>query len=261
MDDVVAQQNPQVPQTPQNKKSALYTVFKYVTIGTGIVGIGVLIALGGYLFATSQQKKSENIQVSPTPIVQATPTPVASAFPMASPSITSTQVAGQKLYTNPGFGISFLFASESNGEKYDVKEDGNKIYVYNTKYPYTQGQYLEVFQKSETDNLTSAIEKEFLKGISSTDCFVKKGNTDTMASYPSTFEVKTLGFPVDQNSDIPSFAQENKCPKGYAQTNGISYFLGDSVHPKIFIFLSIGQYAIPSAPNSDITWQDTIKFL
>jgi hypothetical protein len=36
---------------PQKSSSVLATIFKYVAIGTGIVGIGFLIAIAGFLLA------------------------------------------------------------------------------------------------------------------------------------------------------------------------------------------------------------------
>lgn len=260
MDDVVAQQNPPQEVSPVKSSNTLLTVFKYVAIGTGILGIGFLIALGGYLYATSQQKKSQILQPSPSPVVQNSMTPTPTSTPVATPFIIDAG-AGQRRYTNPQFGITFIFPTNFNGGAIGVKEDGNKIYVYDTKYDYKQGQYVEVFQKLSEDSLTAALQKEFLAGISPADCFVKDGKPDLQADFPSNYEVKTLGYPVNPNSDLPSFAQPNKCPANYAETNGISYFLGDTKHTKIFLFFSIGQYAFPIDTNTNKSWQDTIEFL
>ncbi len=253
MDDVSAQQSPG-SQIPPKNSNTLFAVFKYVTIGTGILGIGFLIALGGYLFAANNRK--EIIQ-APTPVAVETPAPVATQTPVASPSVEDTNVPNQKRYINPGLGISFIFPSKAGQDTIDVKEAGNKIYVYNTKYPYTRGQYVEVFQKSTQDSLTKALQKQFLANISPNDCFVKDSKA---ANYSSSYEVKILGYPVDQNSDIPSFAQPNKCPSPYAEANGIAYFLGNTNHPKIFLFLSIGQYIFPLDAQGTKSWQDTIEF-
>jgi hypothetical protein len=53
---------------------SLVVVFKYVVIGTGIIGIGFLIALGGYLLAQKniQQKKSVS---PPTTIIRQSASP------------------------------------------------------------------------------------------------------------------------------------------------------------------------------------------
>jgi hypothetical protein len=248
---------------PKPKQSSLYMVFKYVSIGTGILGIGFLIALGGFLLAQGNIQKTKNIDnaaqaQNSTAIVSPTTTP--SVKDLAS-TIVDTQIPGQKLYASPRLGISFTFFDKSNGESIDAKEVGNKIYVYFAKYPYTQGQYVEVFDKNSSDALDQAIKKQILVNISSSDCFVKNGNADKAAKFPSTFEVKTLGFPVDPNSDLPAFAQSNKCPIPYAEANGISYFLGDTSHPLKFLFFSIGQFGIGADATGVVTWQDTIKFL
>lgn len=247
--------------TPKPSSSgSLATIFKYIGIGTGILGIGVLIAVGGFLLG-QKNNQQKALTSSPTPIVRQTAVPslTPTAAPIASPSIIDTGVANQKRYTNPKVGISFIFSTNSLGMPFDVKEQGNKIYVYDTKYPYTQGQYVEVFQKSPQDTLSQAIQKQFLTNISANDCFVKDLKLNSY--YPVSFEEKTLSFPADPSSDLPSFAQPNKCPTPYAESNGISYFLGDTKHPNIFLFLSIGQQGFPIEENGQKMWQDTIEFL
>ena len=246
--------------TQKPKQGSLYTVFKYVSIGTGILGIGFLIALGGFLLAQNNQKTKTSEAV----IQNQTSTPVA-VTPLVkdlTSTIADTGVASQKLYTNPKVGISFKFSTLPFGDDVmDVKEVGNKIYYYDTKYVYTQGQYIEVFQKDSTDTLDIAIQKQFLGNISPKDCFVKDAGANIQANFPSSYVLKIIGFPVDQNSDTPAFAQSNKCPTPYTESNGIAYFLGDTKHPKTFLFLSIGQQSFPVEKNSRTGWQDTIKFL
>ena len=246
-----------VSQKPTSSGS-LFTVFKYVAIGTGILGIGFLIAVGGFLLG-QKNNISQKVVLTPTPVLEKTITPT--QVPVAEPSVQDTAILNQKRYTNPQAGISFIFPAKFAGETLDVKESGDKIYVYDTKYPYTQGQYLEVFQKNPADTLEQAIQKQFLANISPKDCFVKDEKPDQGANFPVNYQVKTLGYPVDPNSELPFFAQPNKCPVPYAQTNGMLYFLGDTKHPKIFLFFSIGQQNFPIAENSQISWQDTIEFL
>jgi hypothetical protein len=49
--------------TPQKTSSTLATIFRYVAIGTGIAGIGILVAVGGFLLGqrndVSQKQTSE----------------------------------------------------------------------------------------------------------------------------------------------------------------------------------------------------------
>jgi hypothetical protein len=245
----------QVSGPAPKSSSVLSVIFKYVTIGTGIVGIGILVAVAGFLLG---QKNDVSPKQTAAP-VQAT---VATITPVQEPFTQDTGVANQKRYTNPKVGISFVFSTSAFGDDMlDIKEVGNKIYMYDTKYPYTQGQYIEVFQKDATQTLDEAIQKQFLSGISPKDCFVKETKADSYSGYSASFVFRTIGYPIDENSDAPYFAQANKCPEPYTATNGLAYFLGDSKHPNTYLFVSIGQYAIPIAENSKVTWQDTIEFL
>lgn len=257
MDKEPVAQVPSIPSAQKPNSSTLATIFKYVAIGTGIVGIGVLVAVGGFLLG----QKNDVLQKPAKVAVQAvtttiTPTPVQEA------SITDTGVANQKRYTNPKVGISFVFSTSAFGDDtLDIKEVGNKIYMYDTKYPYTQGQYIEIFQKDAADTLDQTIQKQFLTNISPKDCFVKDTKPDNYTGYPASYVFKTIGFPVDENSDVPMFAQANKCPVPYTESDGVAYFLGDTKHPKMFLFVSIGQQGFPIEKNSQTMWQDTIQFL
>jgi hypothetical protein len=255
----VAQASASAPlDNPKSSSNILAIIFKYVAIGTGIAGIGILMAVGGFLLGQRNNVSKKQV-AAPTPTVVVTQVPTQT--PNLESSIKDTDIAGQKRYSNPRFGISFIFPTTVEGESVDIKESGNKIYVYNTKSPYTQGQYIEVFQKDVTQTLDGAIQKQFLSGISPKDCFVKETKADSYLGYPVSFVFRTIGYPINENSDVPYFAQANKCPEPYTATNGLAYFLGDTKHPKAYLFFSIGQYAIPIAENSKVTWQDTIKFL
>lgn len=228
--------------------------------------LALIIFIGGYLFAQKGNLKKE-IMPTPSqsaqtvsPTVMPTITQVTSS-PTLTSKIEENGKPNQKIYTNYKYGFKFIFPTQLGEEVIDLKEISNKIYVYNTKYPYTQGQYIEIFEKSESDTLDQAIQKQLLTNISPKDCFVKDAKPDSSAAFPSSYQVKTLSYPVDENSDVPVFAQTNKCPSPYAATNGLSYFLGDSNHPKAYLFFSIGQYAITIESQSSKPWQDTIEFL
>jgi len=245
---------------PQKRSSGtLATIFKYFALGTGIAGIGVLVAVGGFLLG---QKNDSTQKQAAAPVQTAAVTATITPALATETSITDTGVANQKRYTNPKVGISFVFSTSAFGDDtLDIKEVGNKIYMYDTKYPYTQGQYIEIFQKDAADTLDQTIQKQFLTNISPKDCFVKDTKPDNYTGYPASYVFKTIGFPVDENSDVPMFAQANKCPVPYTESDGVAYFLGDTKHPKMFLFVSIGQQGFPIEKNSQTMWQDTIQFL
>ena len=215
----------------------------------------LILLIGSVIYV---YRRISAVTTSQPTIITAIPSPIPTG---AQPSIVDTSVPGQKRYTNPEWGLTFLFPTVSNGETFDIKQDGNKIYVYNTKYPYTQGQYLQYFPKNSSESLTQALQNQLLTGISPSDCFVKATQADKEANFPPSSEIKTLGFPVDENSDIPAFAQTNKCPQPYAETNGLSYFLANTTHPQLFLFFSIGQYGIEVDSQTHQGWQDTIQFI
>jgi len=241
----------------QKSPSVLVTIFKYLAVGTGILGVGILVAVVGFLLGQRNDVSPKQASVPvQTTVVTVTPTQTQEPFTQ------DTGVANQKRYTNPKIGISFIFSTSAFGQDtLDVKEVGNRIYMYDTKYVYTQGQYIEVFQKDAGDTLDQAILKQFLTNISSKDCFVKDTKPDKYANFPASYVFKTIAYPVDQNSDVPMFAQSNKCPEPYTETNGIAYFLEDTKHPNTFLFFSIGQQGFPVEKNSQTMWQDTIEFL
>lgn len=253
---------PSINPAPAKKRS--YAI-PFIIIG--IVLLVILFFAGGYLYSNS--KKSPVLTgASPTPtLTQTQNTAVSPTTIQASPTAsTSSEIvsagAGQKKYVNNTYGFSFIFPTTMlQNEPVDVKEVGNKIYVYNTKYPYTQGQYIEIFTKTPTDTLDQAIQKQLLVNIPAKDCFVAPASADKESNFPANFEVRTLKYPVDEKSDVPAFAQTNKCPEPYATTNGLSYFLGDTKHPKVFLFFSIGQFGIEVSTPKKEGWQDTIEFL
>lgn len=235
---------------------------KYLIMAAVILSAGFAFAIIGYSLGRDNKQKQTVILTTPT-ILQNTesPTVTSTAAVDLRSSVKDTGVVNQKKYTNPGYKISFIFPSKVEDGAVDVKELGNKIYVYNTKYSYASGQYVEVFTKTAGDSLEQAIQNKFLANIPVKDCFVKEAKPDSGANFPSNFLVKTIGFPIDQNSEVPSFEQSSNCPSPYTESNGLSYFLMDVKHPGIFLFFSIGQYAFYIDNKSNKTWQDTIEFL
>lgn len=216
----------------------------------------------------------------PVPLSPATPAPSVSpvATPASSPAVAATPIAtpvasptsvpstpGSNLFTSPEFGISFNYTDKNtgiNGSKIQVKQIGNKIYVYSTSGKPEEGQYLEMFSKDKNDSLVAAVKSKILAGYSLSDCLVKTAQSPVGGQgYPAGYELAEISVPTGPNDDLGTISEKaNKCPEKYVTTNGISYFLTDINHPNKFIFLSIGQYGIDSG-ISDKLWQYTIKFL
>lgn len=186
-----------------------------------------------------------------------------------SPTVTTTSTKAAKkansngnTYTSEALGIEFDYASYLDAEKTVktlIKEEGNKIYVYaSTLQQPSQGQFIEVFSKDKSDDLTSAIEKKFLSGISKKDCFVEVRTNNTN---PNMVEA-SISYPWSDKNE-PKFMFGEKCPEDYKETNGVRYFEMDTNHPTTFIFLSIGQQPGPTSsdlPNSQ-EWFKSIRFL
>lgn len=213
-----------------------------------------VIALGGaYYFGQKQ--------TTPAPVIpQILPTKPAPTTP-ATPAAQTPSDPNVKTFSSAELGISFNYLEMQNGEKFADKVVGNKVYVYQTKFPVEQGQYVEVFSKDKADDLKTAIEKKFLVNYSKTDCFVTVGkNPVAKQVVPATFIFAQITVPVSPSDGMEELsAKWEKCPSPYTATNGIVYFLMDTLHPGKFVFLSIGQYAIDAGPN--LPWQSTLKFL
>lgn len=211
------------------------------------------------LYITSDQNVISKKVLTKIPIE---PTMFPSTIPSLAPTVsvsTPTLPEDKKLFSNSQLGISFVIPlGDSNMA--GIKVVGNKVYVYDTKYPYDQGQYLEVFKKSSIDTLEQAIQKRLLVNIFPDECFVKDFEL-AKSRYPITYQLKTLGYKTDPASELPPWAQDNKCPGSYEESNGLSYFLADSLHPDIFLFVSIGQYGLSIEKGGSVLWQDTILFL
>lgn len=234
----------------------------------------VLVIIGGvsYFLGAKSENKAPVTTPEPTPkllVISPLPSPTPSApLPTFRPPSTSSPSPvvqntpsnpNIKTYTSNNLKVSFDYSLKQTGISSAplIKELGNKIYIYQEGTKAEDGQYIEIFNKSASDSIETAIQKQFLTGISDKDCFVE--NTTSKYKYPSPYQVREISYPVDQNSEIPIFMQGEKCPQTYTQSNGISFFLYNPNHPTIYAFLSIGQYGI-SADQGKM-WQDTISFL
>lgn len=166
-------------------------------------------------------------------------------------------------FTSASLGITFNYASQPiNNEAVLVKELGNKVYVYGTRTKdFTRGQWLEAFPKDRSDTLVEAVKKRFLSNYSPSDCFAIPYTTKFIPNhYPTSFQIAIIDVPRTSNEGFP-IAAWAKCPEPYVTENGVSYFLMDQNIPDKFIYLSIGQYGIPSGISPTLMWEDTIKFI
>lgn len=225
-----------------------------------ILGIGA----GAYSFAKSPGQKIPPAPPS-VPVPPPIATPATTPTPSPLPSPTSIPAGpNSNLFTSPGLGISFNYTSkkQDNGSMIEVKQIGNKVFVYFSTVKAETGQYLEMFSKDKNDSLIDATKKKILTGYSLNDCLVKTiTKTFTGQTHPANFELVQISVPVAPNDDLINFSEKaKKCSTAYTALGGLSYFLSDPSHPDKFIFLSIGQYGIDSGV-SDKLWQTTIKFL
>ncbi|MGE5298067.1 MAG: hypothetical protein ACM3KM_02805 [Acidobacteriaceae bacterium] len=166
---------------------------------------------------------------------------------------------GVKTYTSEKLGVKFNYL-EKHGNP--ILEETGRIFVGGLS-----GQWVQEFAKDPNDSLKLAIEQKFLKGISSADCYVVtwKGGDEDWEGYSKDFEFGTILYPIDTENPEKAWFDNNKCPKIYRATNGISYFLMDKKHPSKYFFFSIGQYAIFAEPDrpggGEKVWQQTFQVI
>lgn len=264
MDNQIVEQNEGQENLPSNKPNLLVIALVFLTF----LLVVLLASIASYMFGASNKVDQKPNPEIPTPlptVIEDVEEPARTFEPFIdedetpSPIPTSIGNPNLKTFTSQSLKVSFDYLEVIPAYpdlKVKVETAGNKIYVY-TGTKAEEGQSAEVFKKDKNDTLEQAIRKQFLNGISEKDCFIE--DLTSNYKYPAGYKVVDIGFPYDKNSDIPMFAQENKCPQGYTRSNGIAYFLGDSNHPEIYLYLSIGQYGI-NADNNKM-WQDTIRFL
>jgi hypothetical protein len=176
---------------------------------------------------------------------------------------------GTRKFTSNDLGVTFTYQSKAaDNVVITVTEIGNKIYVHGTKEAPTSGQSIEVFDKDSKVSIKQAIEQTFLKGISPQDCFVDIFDPKFNPGHPSSEINAGIGYPdPDPNNDTPAFAEPNKCPDEYEETNGIYYFMTDTNYPDRFFFVSIGQYSITSdglpvqADGSSYNWTNSLRVI
>ncbi|HYD91798.1 MAG TPA: hypothetical protein VEA37_09970 [Flavobacterium sp.] len=159
-----------------------------------------------------------------------------------------------KTYTSNDLGITFNYL-DTEAQPVKVARDGDRVYIAAGDQNIKKGQWVQVYKKDQNLTLAEAIQKDFLKEYSSVDCYVQIGDNSGM---PSNYVVAHISYPHDAGSNEPWWTNNN-CPKDYAETNGIRYFLHDKNYPDKYFFFSIGQYAIPG--NETKTWQETFQVI
>lgn len=202
--------------------------------------IVVVIAVAG-LYLYSRYNSSDTAYTTVSPSAYSTPTESPSASPSASLSPTA--------FTSQALGISFMYSKTQPGTtaQFTATLSGTKVYVHDASKTMTSGQSVEVFTKTASEALETAVKKHV---TIPTGCIVKS-TSDLRSDYPATYQVVVIE-PIS-----PNVASPVVCPR--SNLGGLAYFVMDSKHPKQFAFLSIGQYAIMADVN--IPWQNTVKFL
>jgi|GEM_PF-579122 len=164
-------------------------------------------------------------------------------------------------FTDPALRISFNYLRQDNGTQFDVKQAGDKVYLYMTTLPPEQGQWLQVYQKPPDQTLEDAIRQQVLKGYSAQDCLVVKAqDPNTGSPTPPGQVFASIDLPRSADDTMEALqAKAAKCPQPYAAIGGLAYFMEDTAHPDRFVFFSIGQYYVPGGNGQP--WQTTVRIL
>lgn len=177
-----------------------------------------------------------------------------------------------KTFTSPDLGISFQYQTGAVDTPVNVKQIGNKIYLYvnyTSQDNPTKGKYVEVLTKDSNESLTDAIKKQFLQNYSLEDCPIVTANLDKRTIDKSN-EYLQITIPGALNSstsmkEIQTEAKRCPSPYTYDAHTGIVYFMADPKHPDKFAFFKLGQDNFrgePIRPNGTAkSWDMTLKFL
>lgn len=260
-----------VQMSPPKKTIPLIIVFTIAILF--IAGFSYYFGTNNYKLSLEKKSDGQKAgEISPSPVPNASPTQSINNNPTASPSSAPVTrkvtgnlpvIPGSTVFTSETLGIRFRHAdmiTETNPQAaVYTSEVGNKVYVYLLNTKPEDGQYVEVLKKDKQDTLEQAITKQFLKGIASTDCYVK---TETDKNLPANFTKAVIAYPIPTDSDQPYFTYGEKCPDHYTAKGGIAYFLYDNKFPEKLLFFSIGQYGIDAEKSKpDSSWQDTIEIV
>ncbi|HEX5429598.1 MAG TPA: hypothetical protein VFX17_00785 [Patescibacteria group bacterium] len=228
-----------------------------------IILVVVLLAVGYFLLPYVK-----NYPKHPTPSSQTSSTSGTNSSSSNSSSSTSSS-NGIQTFTSSNLGVSFQYNPDQDGDgtaDTTAAESGDKVYVYYTASPMEQGQWVEKFTKDPSMSLADAIQKQFLSGVSSTDCFVADMDSfytqygAQAPASPQNFERDIIAYPFPTDPNQPFDANASKCPATYSlSSSGLSYFAMDKNHPDQYYFFNIGQYAITADTQGQLAWQDTFE--
>jgi len=200
---------------------------------------------------------------------QNTPPPTSTSSQKPVPHVT---------YTSNNLGVRFTYPIQVGGVlKYFTREIGNRIYLYdnydkvsfNQPFSGTDADFLksiapgafsvEVFTKDPQQSLADAIKQQFLSKYPGTDCFVHTTSNGQLRLDESQ-QTAVIDFPHHSTLTHEQLsASVAKCPN-YVTAYGASYFMMDPKHPGKLLFVTIGQYNIPSGDGGG-TWDRTIAVL
>lgn len=193
---------------------------------------------------------------------------------------SDSQPFSYQTITSKKLGVTFSLANlewsstDKSKPRYEVKtlEVDNKLYVYTDDGLSTPegGQSLEVFDKDPQVSLLETIKKDFLTGVSPTECWVAEYSdqyNDNNAGNPALkWQRATILFKAPDDADW-SYSNPN-CPQKYTAYNGISFFFMDPTYPDRYYFLNIGQSVIYSTDDDNdndysdvIPWNYTLKII
>lgn len=190
----------------------------------------------------------KSMAISATSVVMTKQTTTVLSSPTLTPS-THTFVSAD-------LGISFQYLV-AQGSDLQVKEIGDKVYVYPRGSDPLTGKYVEVFSKSANMTLIQAIQEKFLSNIASRNCTVKVG---------SNLSPSNPKYQYARISIMNTTSKIYPCPPVYTEqwSNGIDFFVMDPNHPTKYAFFSLGQDSIlatyPTPGVTPMTWDDTLTF-
>jgi hypothetical protein len=183
---------------------------------------------------------------------------------------TNNQPVAVATFTSDTLGVKFDYAPDQDGDgkaDTDVKEMGDKIYVYYTASPVEQGQWVQEFSKDANATLLASIQKQFLTSYPAKDCYplsladYYKSYDAAAPTLPDNVEVAVIAYPKATDPNAPFWQNSDKCPAQYSATNGASYFWMDKTHPNKYFFFNIGQYPIFADNDGQKVWQDTLTVI